>query len=50
MADDTKRGIKVYLDTTDYSKGVDDLINKTKGYPAPLTELEPAVKVHTTQA
>ena len=50
MADDTKRGIKVYLDTTDYSKGVDDLINKTKGYTAQLNELEAAGKGNTIQA
>jgi len=39
---DTRRGIKVYLDTTDYTKGMQAIVQKTAEYTHSLQELEAA--------
>ena len=39
MANDFNRGIRVYLETSDYGKGIDDMVAKTKKYSSSLDEL-----------
>ena len=47
---DFTRGIKVYLDSQGYGKGIDELVAKSEEYRKKLTELEKAGKGNTTQA
>ena len=49
-SNDTRRGIKVYLDSTDYSKGIKDITDKTQKYTQQLSDLEKAGKGNTLQA
>jgi hypothetical protein len=39
MANDFKRGIKVYLETADYGKGIDAMVASTQKYEKKLAEL-----------
>ena len=39
MANDLKRGIRVYLETSDYGKGIDEMVAKTKKYSSTLDDL-----------
>lgn len=47
---DFTRGIKVYLDSQGYGKGINELVAKSEEYRKKLTELEKAGKGNTTQA
>ena len=47
---DFTRGIKVYLDTQGYGKGIDELVAKSEEYRKKLTDLEKAGKGNTSQA
>ena len=47
---DFTRGIKVYLDSQGYGKGIDELVAKSEEYRKKLTELEKAGKGDTVQA
>lgn len=50
MSNDTRRGIKVYLDSSDYAKGIKDITDRTEKYTEKLNELEKAGKGNTAQA
>jgi len=51
MADnDITRGIKIYLDTTRYSEGINQLVSSTKKYEAELKQLQEAGQGNTAQA
>ena len=39
MANDFKRGIRVYLETSDYGKGIGEMVNATKKYEAEIQRL-----------
>ena len=39
MANDFKRGIRVYLDSSDYGKGIDQMVASTKKYEKELEDL-----------
>ena len=39
MSNDFKRGIRVYLETSDYSKGIESMVAATKKYETKLSEL-----------
>lgn len=47
---DFTRGIKVYLDSQGYGKGIDEMVKKSEEYRKKLTELEKAGKGDTVQA
>ena len=47
---DFTRGIKVYLDSQGYGKGIDELVKKSEEYRKKLTELEQAGKGDTVNA
>lgn len=47
---DFTRGIKVYLDSQGYGKGIDEMVAKSKKYREELTELEKAGKGDTVKA
>jgi len=39
MANDFNRGIRIYLETSDFGKGIDEMAKKTKEYEAELNNL-----------
>lgn len=47
---DFTRGIKVYLDSQGYGKGIDEMVKKSEEYRKKLTELEKAGKGDTVKA
>jgi len=49
MANDLKRGIRVYLETSDYGKGITDMVTATKKYEASLEQLTAESKRMTTE-
>lgn len=49
MANDLKRGIRVYLESSDYGKGIEDMIAKTKKYETSLSELTDESKKMTAE-
>jgi hypothetical protein len=49
MADDLKRGIRVYLESSDYGKGIEDMIAKTKKYETSLADLTDESKKMTAE-
>jgi len=49
MANDLKRGIRVYLETSDYGKGITDMVAATKKYEASLEQLTAESKRMTTE-
>jgi len=49
MANDLKRGIRVYLESSDYGKGIEDMIAKTKKYETSLSELTDESKKMTSE-
>lgn len=49
MANDFKRGIKVYLETSDYGKGIDAMVAATKKYETELENLTAESKKMTAE-